>query len=317
MSETQLASGVWVPENWKRGGSEYMPLVPAEDPRWEALRKPFHASQIGHKPQPWCRACSQNKQQKHCENHRVISCKICRQRVTEAHLDLDFVGHAAVTLRLLEVDPHWAMVFVPHKLYDDLGLPNPGQAGAWIVLRVLGKPQYGIGETEGTQLEGGNAIKALVSDCIKNASMRFGVAIETWSKEDLAAERSAEAEQRDEVNRELGGTTPNSGTQQEEPGEKTTEVWVAEFEKQTNLDDLTKLASLCKEAGQFKGKPLGAARKRKKELEDAAATAAAGQQQSPPPQPSKETDDSSPGANGAVHPPAGAEPDANATERAE
>lgn len=88
---------------------------------------------------------------------------------------LDYVGHAAVTDRLLQVDPDWT--WEPAGTTEH-GLPMfDGADGLWIRLTVAGVTRYGYGD--------GKNPKECISDAIRNAAMRFGVALDLWSKEDL------------------------------------------------------------------------------------------------------------------------------------
>lgn len=88
---------------------------------------------------------------------------------------LDYVGHAAVTDRLLTVDPEWS--WEPLALGPD-GLPALDRAGnLWIRLTVCGVTRLGVGD--------GKSAKECIGDAIRNAAMRFGVALDLWAKEDL------------------------------------------------------------------------------------------------------------------------------------
>lgn len=88
---------------------------------------------------------------------------------------LDYVGHAAVTDRLLTVDPHWS--WEPFALTTE-GLPAVDKAGnLWIRLTVCGVTRIGVGD--------GKNAKEVVGDAIRNAAMRFGVALDLWAKENL------------------------------------------------------------------------------------------------------------------------------------
>ena len=88
---------------------------------------------------------------------------------------LDYVGHAAVTDRLLTVDPHWS--WEPFALGPD-GLPALDRAGnLWIRLTVCGVTRIGVGD--------GKNAKEVIGDAIRNAAMRFGVALDLWAKENL------------------------------------------------------------------------------------------------------------------------------------
>lgn len=88
---------------------------------------------------------------------------------------LDYVGHAAVTDRLLTVDPYWS--WEPFAL-DEHGLPALDKAGnLWIKLTVCGVTRIGVGD--------GKNAKEVIGDAIRNAAMRFGVALDLWAKENL------------------------------------------------------------------------------------------------------------------------------------
>ena len=94
---------------------------------------------------------------------------------------LAYVGHAALTDRLLDVDPGWTwepLAMSPHGLpvMDDIG-------GMWIRLTVCGVTRLGYGHAGNKQ--GGDAIKEIIGDALRNAAMRFGAALELWHKGDL------------------------------------------------------------------------------------------------------------------------------------
>jgi hypothetical protein len=88
---------------------------------------------------------------------------------------LDYVGHAAVTDRLLTIDPHWS--WEPFAIGPD-GLPamDAGR-NLWIRLTICGVTRIGVGD--------GKSAKECIGDAIRNAAMRFGVALDLWAKEDL------------------------------------------------------------------------------------------------------------------------------------
>ena len=88
---------------------------------------------------------------------------------------LDFVGHAATTDRLLTVDPEWS--WEPMAL-DQYGSPQMDRDGnLWIRLTVCGVTRIGVGD--------GSSMKEKIGDAIRNAAMRFGVALDLWAKENL------------------------------------------------------------------------------------------------------------------------------------
>lgn len=95
---------------------------------------------------------------------------------------LDYVGHAAVTDRLLTVDPEWT--WEPMAL-DAQGLPALDQAGnLWIRLTVAGVTRIGVGD--------GKSMKERIGDAIRNAAMRFGVALDLWTKDELESGHAEE-----------------------------------------------------------------------------------------------------------------------------
>lgn len=88
---------------------------------------------------------------------------------------LDYVGHAAVTDRLLTVDPAWT--WEPVAFGED-GLPVYDKAGGlWIRLTVCGVTRLGYGD--------GPDPKQRIGDALRNAAMRFGVALDLWTKNEL------------------------------------------------------------------------------------------------------------------------------------
>ncbi len=117
-----------------------------------ALRAPFPASQVGILPR------------------------------TTKRPELQYVGHGAVTARLLDVDPDWTWEPLG---YDSDGKPvlerdaqgNP--VGLWIKLTVNGVTRVGFGDCEAGQF---SAVKVLIGDALRNAAMRFGVALDLWVK---------------------------------------------------------------------------------------------------------------------------------------
>jgi hypothetical protein len=94
---------------------------------------------------------------------------------------LAYVGHAALTDRLLDTDATWT--WEPLAL-DERGLPALDEAGGlWIRLTVCGVTRLGYGDA-GTK-KGGDAMKERIGDALRNAAMRFGAALDLWHKGDL------------------------------------------------------------------------------------------------------------------------------------
>ena len=95
--------------------------------------------------------------------------------MSERHIHLDYVGHADTTKRLLEVDPEW---FWEPFAISEAGLPLFDQAGGLsIKLTVAGVTRIGYGD-QGN----GKGAKEAIGDAIRNGAMRFGVALDLWSK---------------------------------------------------------------------------------------------------------------------------------------
>jgi hypothetical protein len=96
-------------------------------------------------------------------------------KLPKGGVNLDFVGHAAVTDRLLSVDTEWTWEPV---VVDERGAPALDREGnLWIRLTVCGVTRYGVGD--------GASMKVRVGDAIRNAAMRFGVALSLWTRDEL------------------------------------------------------------------------------------------------------------------------------------
>lgn len=146
------------------------------------LREPFPPEHVGLLPRITCPACSK-AQGRCCNEHNKSKCDACGNYITSRHMHLDYVGHGAVTDRLLEVDPGWS--WEPLGI-DDSGMPTfvYGEDGKspvafWIRLTVLGVTRLGVGTCEQGQSD---AEKVLIGDALRNAAMRFGVALDLWIK---------------------------------------------------------------------------------------------------------------------------------------
>jgi hypothetical protein len=101
-------------------------------------------------------------------------------KLPKGGVTLDFVGHGFLTQRLLDVDPLWT--WEPMAL-DANGLPMLDEnGGLWIKLTVCGVTRLGYGDAAGRK--GSNAIKEIIGDALRNAGMRFGMALELWCKGD-------------------------------------------------------------------------------------------------------------------------------------
>lgn len=141
------------------------------------LRKPFEAHQIGKLPKP---TKSQTDAVK-ADFSKGMRCPLCNSWHHPQVVHLDYVGHAAITDRLLDVDPAW---YWEPLAFDSQGLPaKDSNGGLWIKLTILGITRLGYGDATGKV--GGDAVKELIGDALRNAAMRFGCALDLWHKGEL------------------------------------------------------------------------------------------------------------------------------------
>ena len=109
------------------------------------------------------------------------------QKLPTGGLQLDYVSHAWVTDRLLQVDPQWTW---KPLAFTEAGLPAfDSNGGLWIELTVCGVTRYGYGEPQGRDKF--DMTKGAIGNAIRNAAMRFGVALDLWAKEAPAETKSA------------------------------------------------------------------------------------------------------------------------------
>lgn len=148
------------------------------------LRQPFPAHQISKLPKE---TRAQIEARKADKNLMVWKCEVCGGPHHKNAVHLDYVGHAAATDRLLDADPNWS--WEPLALAPD-GLPAVDRnGGLWIRLTVCGVTRLGYGDADGKT--GGNAVKEVIGDAIRNAGMRFGMALDLWHKGDLHLDEDA------------------------------------------------------------------------------------------------------------------------------
>lgn len=141
------------------------------------LRAPFPANQISKLPKPTKAQTDAVK----ADFKAGVRCQICGAWHHPQVVHLDYVGHAALTDRLLDCDPMWN--WEPMAI-GPTGAPALDQnGGLWIKLTVCGVSRLGYGHADGKQ--GGDAIKEVIGDALRNAAMRFGAALDLWHKGDL------------------------------------------------------------------------------------------------------------------------------------
>lgn len=149
----------------------------------DLLRVPFPEHQISKLPKP----TKQQTDAVKADYTKGIRCTICGGWHHPNVVHLDYVGHAALTDRLLDADPAWS--WEPLALGTD-GYPVIDKdGGMWIKLTVCGVTRLGYGDAQGKT--GGDAMKERIGDALRNAAMRFGAALDLWHKGSLHGDDQA------------------------------------------------------------------------------------------------------------------------------
>ncbi len=150
-------------------------------PALAKLREPFPPNQISKLP----KETKKQSEERKAGNNIEWKCAVCGGMHHKNATHLDYVGHAALTDRLLDTDPEWS--------WEPMGTTPEGlpaiNGGLWIKLTVCGVSRYGFGAADGKS--GGDAIKEMIGDALRNAAMRFGAALDLWHKGELRAEEDA------------------------------------------------------------------------------------------------------------------------------
>jgi hypothetical protein len=163
------------------------------------LRKPFEPHHISKLPKPTKAQTDAVK----ADYKKGIRCKICGSWHHPDVDHLDYVGHAALTDRLLDTDPYW---YWEPAGFTPEGLPaHDRNGGLWIKLTVCGITRYGYGAADGKT--GGDAVKEIIGDALRNAAMRFGAALDLWHKGDLHLDEESAAPAND-ANERVNNPTP-------------------------------------------------------------------------------------------------------------
>jgi hypothetical protein len=136
-------------------------------------------------------------------------------------VDLSYVGHGEITKALIEIDPNWTW----QPVLGADGMPairtQKGQiprrdkepilvdmVTMWGTMTLNGVTRWAVGSVEAHKPD---LDKELVSDFIRNAAMRFGVALGLWIKD------TANAQPVNKVQRMTQTTTPGSEVVTEKP----------------------------------------------------------------------------------------------------
>lgn len=140
---------------------------------------------VGKLPRVWCKACRDNKQRRHCDQHQIIKCPDCKQNITSGHLHLDYVGHADVNRVLTMIDPLWN--WEPCGFTEDgqpvMTIRSNKKLVMWGRLTLHGVPRLCVGTCD---LDKEEADKEIVGDLIRNGALRHNVYGGLWSKSEGA-----------------------------------------------------------------------------------------------------------------------------------
>jgi hypothetical protein len=102
---------------------------------------------------------------------------------------LDYVGHADITLILIEVDPEWSMTIKG----DEHGIPILVERGEDVFLfgamTIHGVTRPCVGSAKKSK---GDLFKELYGDLLRNGAMRFGIGTKLWSKAEGATREEEE-----------------------------------------------------------------------------------------------------------------------------
>jgi hypothetical protein len=185
-------------------------LTPEQRKVFEKLTAPFRPDEIETLPKPF-------------KESKPGNCQVCGGYHGLPASHLSYVGHAGMTMRLVEIDPTWswealhpdidpralAALFQNPNLtaeamraaLDWLAKHSPPKiednGGIWIRLHVAGFTAVGFGDAEG-KVSAPRDMKVMIGDAIRNAAMRLGSGTYLWSKSEKAAAILARAGQADE-----------------------------------------------------------------------------------------------------------------------
>jgi hypothetical protein len=102
-------------------------------------------------------------------------------KLPKGGIQLDFVGHADITRILIEIDPCWDWRPVAWEDGRPTVHVENGIATMWGELTLLGHSRLGVGSCRADKAD---LDKELVSDFLRNAAMRFGIALSLWTKQE-------------------------------------------------------------------------------------------------------------------------------------
>jgi hypothetical protein len=164
------------------------------------LREPIPDHLISPLPKP-------AKWQTDSDRATWVHCRVCGTKHHPQVVHLSYVGHAATTKLLLDADLMWDWAPLA---FEESGLPKfDPTGGLWIKLTVCGKTRLGYGNADKkNNADAGAREKEVIGDALRNAAMRFGLALDLWSKADLHADDGHDDGQQHEGGGSTGAPPP-------------------------------------------------------------------------------------------------------------
>jgi hypothetical protein len=157
-------------------------------------------------------------------------------KLPKGGMQLDFVGHADVTKMLIEIDPEWTW---EPTAFDANGLPayrvENGMAHMAGWLTILGVRRLGIGSVMHNKPD---LLKELISDFIRNASMRFGVCLSLWTKQEW-----------DDVSHTPTASAPKPAPKPAPAPTQIKSVSAEPSDPLVSMDNIKRFVEACKTAG--------------------------------------------------------------------
>ncbi len=196
----------------------------------DLLRVAFPANQISKLPKPTKRQTDEVK----ADFKAGVRCADCGGWHHPKVQHVDYVGHAALTDRLLDCDPNWN--WEPVATAEN-GVPIMDSIGGmWIRLTVCDFTRLGYGFADGKV--GGNAIKETIGDALRNAAMRFGAALDLWHKGELHAEAATPEDGDGDAAAAKSADDPFAGDDDPPDDDKDAAREIAKIQTITSMDEL-------------------------------------------------------------------------------
>lgn len=102
--------------------------------------------------------------------------------IPKGGVQLEYVGHADITLLLCKIDPEWRLLMGWETAAGPVDPFAMGPATMLCRLVLLGVERECVGTITEGKVGTESAIKELYGDALRNGAMRFGIATALWSK---------------------------------------------------------------------------------------------------------------------------------------